>query len=139
LTLLTSRKIFNKCYLQMILKKGDQSYIVGMRWDANRRTYMTTFRRIGVFGYGEEHLIELNQITVVLFRYRTMNIAYLLALYNNTLLNYLRVICYCRRWLIPRCMLCNGNLTSFWFINDWLLHHYLDKSIVFKSIDFDGR
>jgi hypothetical protein len=58
---------------------------------------MTTFRRIGVFGYGEEHLIELNQITVVLFRYRTMNIAYLLALYNITLLNYLRVKCYCRR------------------------------------------
>jgi hypothetical protein len=26
---------------------------------------MTTFRRIGVFGYGEEHLIELNQITAV--------------------------------------------------------------------------
>jgi hypothetical protein len=52
---------------------------------------MTTFRRIGVFGYGEEHLIELNQITVVLFGYRTMNIAYLFAFYNNTLLNYLSV------------------------------------------------
>jgi hypothetical protein len=58
---------------------------------------MTTFRRIGVFGYGEEHLIELNQITVVLFGYRTMNIAYLLAFYNNTLLNYLSVQFFCCR------------------------------------------
>lgn len=58
---------------------------------------MTTFRRIGVFGNGEKHLIELNQITVVFLGYRTMNIAYLLALYNNTLLNYLSVKFYCRR------------------------------------------
>jgi hypothetical protein len=40
---------------------------------------MTSSRRIGVFGYGEEHLIELNRITVVLFRYWTMNIADMLA------------------------------------------------------------
>jgi hypothetical protein len=131
LTLLTSPKIFNKCYLQMILKKRDQSYIVGMLTGGRKWPPLSVVWRFRL-RFGTFNWIKSNHGGF--FGYPTMNIDYLLALYDNTLLNYLKVKCHCQRWLILRCMLNIGNLTIFWFIFDWLFHLRYDRHDVGPNV-----